>query len=81
MRLISQDGSLDFPYEKSALFINPRCMSEVRTVMIGYGRNGITIAKYSTKGKAIKAMKMLREVYEAELAKVFQFPQNEEIEV
>lgn len=79
MRLISQDGILDFPYEKSIVFI-PRDTSEVRIVAIGEDDVGI-LAKYSNKRKAIKAMKMLREVYETELAKAFQFPQNEEIEV
>ena len=79
MRVISQDGSLDFPYEKSIVFI-PRDTSEVRIQAIGEDDVGI-LAKYSNKRKAIKAMKMLREVYGAELAKVFQFPQDDEIEV
>ena len=79
MRVISQNGSLDFPYEKSTVFI-PRDTSEVRIQAIGEDDVG-TLAKYSNKRKAIKAMKMLREVYGVELSKVFQFPQDGEIEV
>lgn len=63
MRVISQDGRLDFPYEGSVVFINPVDASEVRIVAIGDDDNGM-IAKYSTGEKAKKAMKMLRIAYE-----------------
>lgn len=61
MRVISQDGSLDFPYEKSIVFI-PRDTSEVRIVAIGSNDEGM-LAEYSTEEKAKKAMEMLRETY------------------
>ena len=63
MRVISQDGRLDFPYEKSVIFINPVDSSEVRIVAIGDDDDGM-IAKYSTEEKAKKAMEMLRDAYE-----------------
>ncbi len=63
MRVISQDGRLDFPYEKSVVFITPRDASEIRIQALGYDDDGM-IAKYSTEEKAKKAMKMLRIAYE-----------------
>lgn len=63
MRVISQDGRLDFPYEESVIFINPVDASEVRMVAIGDDDDGM-ISKYSTKEKAKKSMKMLRIAYE-----------------
>ena len=62
MRVISQDGRLDFPYEESVIFINPVDASEVRMVAIGDDDDGM-IAKYSTGRKAKKAMEMLRDAY------------------
>ena len=62
MRIISQDGRLDFPYEESVIFINPVDASEVRMVAIGDDEDGM-IAKYSTEEKAKKAMEMLRKAY------------------
>lgn len=62
MRVISQDGRLDFPYEKSVVFITPRDASEIRIQALGDDDDGM-IAKYSTEEKAKKAMEMLREAY------------------
>jgi hypothetical protein len=99
MRVISQDGTLDFPYELSTV----RVYNEV--ISMGMCKDDSCrsiIARYSTEEKALKAMEMLREVYlkymEIEghadltgqgiiqpnfwvLPKVFQFPQDDEIEV
>lgn len=63
MRVISQDGVLDFPYEKSVVFINHKDMSEVKMQAIGDDED-VMIAQYSTEEKAKKAMKMLRLAYE-----------------
>ena len=63
MRVISQDGRLDFPYENSVVFITTRDASEVRIQAIGDDDDGM-IAKYSTEEKAKKAMEMLRIAYE-----------------
>ena len=62
MRVISQDGRLDFPYEESVVFITPRDASEIRIQAIGDDNDGM-LAKYSTGKKARKAMEMLRKAY------------------
>ena len=62
MRVISQDGKLDFPYENSVVFISLVDASEIRIVAIGDDDN-VVIAKYSTEEKAKKAMEMLRDAY------------------
>ena len=85
MRVISQDGTLDFPYENSIVFIDTRAKAAtfVRMQAIGDNETSIT-AKYSTKEKAKKAMEMLREEYQKYASqnymKVFQFPAEEELE-
>lgn len=104
MRVISQDGTFDIPYEMVVIqrfeekiyFLNQNLA----------GVEGVTsdleIAKYSVEEKAIKAMEMLKEAYLTRmeldgsynlvhhfyvqpnywvLPKVFQFPQDKEIEV
>lgn len=85
MRVISQDGTLDFPYENSIVFIDTMAKEAtfVRMQAIGDNETSIT-AKYSTKEKAKKAMEMLREEYQKYASqnymKVFQFPAEEELE-
>lgn len=85
MRVISQDGTLDFPYENSIVFIDTRAKEAafVRMQAIGDNETSIT-AKYSTEEKAKKAMEMLREEYQKYASqnymKVFQFPAEEELE-
>ena len=63
MRVISQDGRLDFPYENSVVFIHPREKNIVQLQMTG-DYESTTMAQYSTAEKAKKAMKMLRLAYE-----------------
>lgn len=114
MRVISQDGTIDVPYEMVVIqrfeediyFLN-RNLTGVEDLI-----SDIRLAKYSTEEKAIKAMEMLREQYsririikalasgtcehmEESLKpeefkdilkkyinmEVFQFPQDDEIEV
>lgn len=93
MRVISQDGTIDVPYEmvviqrfeEDVYFLN-RNLTGVENLI-----NDITLAEYSTKEKAIKAMEMLREAWINEAIEfthgiyhrniVFQFPQDDEIEV
>jgi hypothetical protein len=120
MRIISQEGYIDVAYEPTGISIG---WNADKSEYYIYG-NGLfyntrnTLAKYSSVEKAIKAMKMLHEVYEHgkyipylkldkskiakdddmtlhnhEMAeklfpsgfhsqvKVFQFPQDDEIEV
>lgn len=104
MRVISQDGTLDIPYEdviiqkfRSRIYFLNKNLTGVEPLS-----DDMQIAKYSTEAKALKAMEMLREKYESRmeldggydsvhkcyvqpnywvLPKVFQFPQDDEIEV
>lgn len=102
MRIISQDGKCDYPYENNTLFIDYIDGRVIRLLTVTSDNPSVKIAVYSTEEKAKKAMEMLREEYlkymEIEghadltgqgiiqpnfwvLPKVFQFPQDEEIEV
>ena len=111
MRVISQDGTIDVPYEISTIFIYPSIENVIAIQSAGDSEISI-IGRYSSKEKAIKAMETLREQYgklevmkvlasgtaeymEKTLAtdemikhynvycdmNVFQFPQDDEIEV
>lgn len=65
MRVISQDGTKDFPYDRSSVSIYAGCINEriyVRMHLCRYD-DSVDVADYSTKAKAIKAMEMLREAY------------------
>lgn len=63
MRVISQDGAMDFPYEISTFFIYPRTESIIAIQSAGDSEISI-IGRYSSKEKALKAMEMLRKAYE-----------------
>lgn len=114
MRIISQDGTIDVPYEmvviqrfRNGIYFLNRNLTGMEELI-----NDIELGEYSTEEKAIKAMKMLREQYKRletlklytkgsredireiltldELGctilktrklSVFQFPQDDEIEV
>lgn len=93
MRVISQDGTMDMPYEeviiqrfKSRIYFLNKNLTGVESLS-----NDMQIAEYSTEAKAIKAMEMLREAWINEAIEfthgiyhrniVFQFPQDDEIEV
>lgn len=60
MRVISQDGTMDFPYEISTIFIYPRIENAIAIQSAGDSEISI-IGRYSSEEKAIKAMEMLRE--------------------
>lgn len=60
MRVISQDGTLDFPYELSTI----RVYNEI--ISMGMCKDDScrsVIARYSTEAKALKAIEMLRGTY------------------
>lgn len=93
MRVISQDGTMDMPYEeviiqrfKSRIYFLNKNLTGVESLS-----DDMQIAEYSTEAKAIKAMEMLREAWINEAIEfthgiyhrniVFQFPQDDEIEV
>lgn len=62
MRVISQDGRLDFPYEMSIMWSGDN--GDILLQAVGEVGEYQTFAKYSTEEKAKKAMKMLRIAYE-----------------
>lgn len=97
MRIISQGGRRDLPYERTAL---TRMGKEIYVDSIKF--EDLRIAKYSTEEKAIKAMEMCRQEYGKYYSvdggvslvtgaavqpaifnypKIFQFPKDEEVEV
>lgn len=65
MRVISQDGTMDFPYDNSLVFLHENSVKRNTCVEIQLcGDTEIDIvAEYSTEEKAVKAMEMLREAY------------------
>lgn len=67
MRVISQDGTIDVPYEYFSLSMSSGKYEDVEVAYIYCynlsSPNGTKLAEYSTKAKAIKAMRMLRETY------------------
>ena len=67
MRILSQDGTIDVPYDYFSLSM---ARGKCKDVEVAYiychnlsSPNGTRLAEYSTKEKAIKAMEMLRETY------------------
>lgn len=88
MRVISQDGTIDVPYEISFLSMAVGKYEDVGHAAI-YCHNsstamGTKMAEYGSKEKAKKAMEMLREDYEkcikCHYLMTFQFPAEEELE-
>ena len=68
MRVISQDGTIDVPYDYFSLSMSIGKYKDVEEAYI-YCRNssspiGTKLAEYSAEVKAVKAMEMLRKVYE-----------------
>lgn len=60
MRVISQDGTMDVPYENVVLYQDEK---EIMCIFSGV-YIGRKLARYSTTEKTEKAMEMLRKVYE-----------------
>ena len=103
MRVISQDGTIDVPYECYTIWCYKDQYLDIYHIACDCGDEAYRrLAEYSTKEKAIKAMEMLRDTYLSRmeldggydvvngcyvqpnywvLPKVFQFPQDDEIEV
>lgn len=92
MRIISQNGLLDVPYELIAISPYSKNMATIIGTFPGNdpakGDRIYILGKYSTEEKAIKAMKMCREKYQdiftkgncmLDQPKVFQFPADDEI--
>ena len=63
MRLISQDGMIDVPYEQVAIELKEsEVWCEYSATVQSYC-TGRMVAKYTTEAKALKVMEMLREQY------------------
>jgi hypothetical protein len=94
MRVISQLGTVDLPYEQICVRTN----YQEPTKIIAWGMAQIDdscafLAEYSTEEKTIKAMEMLRETFqyteeckyrgngESRMEFTFRFPADDEIEV
>ena len=91
MRIISQDGAIDIPYNEYVVYISKpedaptyHVVCDVESSRGNYRLLGV----YSSKEKAIKAMELLRNVYLHTVSPdyqiirtVFQFPQDDEITV
>ena len=67
MRLVSQDGMIDVPYEYGSLSIAGGKCENFEIAVIKYRNvsspNGTKLAEYKSKEKALKVMEMLRNVY------------------
>ena len=80
MRLISQSGEFDVPYEITSL-------SRTGNIIIAYvpivGEKGTIMARYSTDGKAKKVMEMLNRAYHDAVThdnvSAFRFPKDDEV--
>ena len=60
MRVISQNGTIDVPYEMSAIRNEDNL---IILCMVGETGKGSVVARYSTSEKAEKVMEMLRTAY------------------
>lgn len=60
MRVISQNGAIDVPYEMAAFHL---AGGMIRMNMVGDTGKGTLMAQYETPEKAEKAMKMLHKEY------------------
>ena len=96
MRVISQNGTIDVPYEQVIIQQYKEKIYFLNKNMIGVAQlvDDMEIASYSTETKAQKAMEMLRNEYVQyataksedywfafDYPKVFQFPADEDVEV
>ena len=88
MRLISQDGTFDVPYEQVVIQRYSDGIYCLNKNLIGVESGGISedfkIASYSSEAKAIKVMEKLRENYKnftlyKEDFLYFRFPEDEEV--
>lgn len=77
MRLISQDGRIDMPYEGFVLACNDETIVVSRDV---YSSLKAVIAKYSSKQKIVEVMKKLRFSFKTG-EEFFHFPKDSEVEV
>lgn len=65
MRVISQNGMIDVPYEMTVFHVTG---TFIRMNMVGDTGKGTVIAEYNTPAKAERAMEMLYEAYTGMIA-------------
>lgn len=64
MRIISQDGASDVPYERYSVCAIKDEHRNIYHIVCDYSeKTHRRLAEYSTEAKALKAMEMLREAY------------------
>lgn len=80
MRILSQDGMIDVPYEQCvfSMFFNEICSEKYEIDAIFSNNKIYKMAEYTTEEKAMRAMERLHEYEEYGL---FQFPNDSELEV
>lgn len=61
MRLISQDGCADIPYEQFTIMLDAN--ANYRVILAVSDKMEIAMASYSTSAKALDALKQMREAY------------------
>ncbi len=64
MRILSQDGKFDFPYERVCLEVSDSGKVFAQGNIWGTEDNYIEVAKYESEAKARKAMDMLHGAFE-----------------
>ncbi len=93
MRVISQDGMIDAPYEQMIINIDYRNKKNIVANGVNCSDNTLfTVAEYSTEERAGRAMEMLRNEYHGYKVEetyqegteyyhpIFQFPKDNELE-
>lgn len=84
MRIISQDKESDLPYEETTIQAFEDGTVAAFSLTDLESAASITMAEYSTKEKAIKAMEMCRKYYDSIFfepnSEIFQFPAEEEVQ-
>lgn len=84
MRVISQDGMIDAPYEQITINIDYRNREQIvaEGAHCSGGNTIFVLARYSTEAKARKAMGKLHNVWnDFGINGYFQFPAEDELEV
>jgi len=77
MRLVSQDGTFDFPYELAVVYKSD-CEIHVRLIH-SFGFHDV-IGKYSSQEKVEEVLGDLRNAYRNQKS-AFYFPEDEEVEI
>ena len=79
MRIISQDGCVDLPYEKACLYI------DCTLIIARFDNMKYMMGSYRNKEEAVKHMEMCRKHYDRiffdPTSELFQFPHDNEVKV